>query len=247
MRNVIAGRKLVLHGVHAPRALFAQGNGAVDGVAGGPHQVGPGGVIVRRAQGNGPKVDACFQNGLGHSVLQIARLAARKIRLQRVAHNVRRAGRRLVCGHGEGVGRVQHAGHGAHGRVGNAALFACLPVGNNGHVVHLRAGGRKRQHAEHRQHLRHRGLAFNQVPRGAAVKAGRRHHLGAVDGAAAAHGQHAAQAVLAAQRGAPVHRGGAGVGLYPGQLHIRNARLAQRALHLGQQARALDRAAAIAQ
>ena len=104
-----------------------------------------------------------------------------------------------------------------------------LRIGDHAARVHLRARGRKGKHGDQRKRVVDgRGFIGKPVP-GVAIGLGARaDELGAIDGGAAAYGQHYVDIAFLAHLGAPAHRGDARIGLDAAQLdHRESLRLQQ--------------------
>ena len=244
MVNAVQRGELVADHVRGPVLRHTGTNQAVERQRGRPHHVGAVGVHrLRRSQDTRPHFNQRLQNALGEAVLHQRVDGVGQVLLRGVHKGINHAVGQLLRRQRVGLGRVQHRK--ARKAVGTAKgqLGALGAVRDDGAVVHLRAGGRQRQHGAERHGPRDVAPALFQNAPGVALDVHRcRDELDGVDHRAAAHGEQEIEAALTNLLHGAQRRFVAGIGLDARERRV-GAR-AQGLAHLGQRAVLLGAGAA---
>ena len=242
MIQPVQGGELVTYGMGGPVLGHAAPDEAVEGQAGGPHQVGPHLVVGGLRQRPRAVVHQHLQQALRQPVLHIPSHREGEVLLQDVDEGIHHAVAHLTHRQAVGGGGIQHSKAGQHQRIVEGELG--LPPAHHGGGIALGAGGRQGQHAAQRQRCFDGRLVQQDVPGILPLEAGRGgHELGAIHHGSATDRQQEVDALALDQ----IHRLHQlivlGVGAYAGKLQPLPAR--QRLGQLLIDAVLLDAAAAV--
>ncbi|MNB98150.1 hypothetical protein D3C75_453940 [compost metagenome] len=188
MIQPVQGGELVTYGMGGPVLGHAAPDEAVEGQAGGPHQVGPHLVVGGLRQRPRAVVHQHLQQALRQPVLHIPSHREGEVLLQDVDEGIHHAVAHLARRQAVGGGGIQHRKPGQHQRVVEGELG--LPPAHHGGRIALGSSGWQGQHAAERQGRLDRCLVQQDLPGVLPLEAGRRRHeLGAIHYGSAAHRQ----------------------------------------------------------
>ena len=211
-----------------------------------PHDLAHGRFVMRVTHSGGAVFQHDAQQRLGQLIRQSVIGDGVKIPVERVHENVAHAARDLMHRERRGEQGVENGEGRAVERGVEAALFACLCVGQNGGVARLAAGCRDGQHNADGHGSCQRRAALPELPDicagvGRAVGDG----LAGVDDAAAADRQNQLRTRFQRQLHALAGQRRARVRLHAAERAILNARLVQKPEHAVKQSTFLRARAAI--
>ncbi|MPM69521.1 hypothetical protein SDC9_116466 [bioreactor metagenome] len=223
---VVKRGELVLNLVAGPVLCAARTAEIVVSQHSRPHEVRPGGVVVRVFKGFGRGGNNSFHQRLAQPVGYVHVLGVGEVPLDNVGQHVRHAAGGLIGGEGAGIAGVQNGKFGPdHIRFRAAPFQVALLQRDDAAIGPFGPRRRDGQHRAHGQNGFNGMLSGEDVPEVPVVGHAHGNGLCRVDDGAAAQGQQKVAFIPAAELDAFVDLSAAGVGLNAGQLAERNSGL----------------------